>query len=35
VATVLAFTIPDYMITEIDVIGDPAHLEELDLAILA
>jgi RNA polymerase sigma factor (sigma-70 family) len=33
--TVLAFTIPGDTITEIDVIGDPAHLEELDLAILA
>jgi RNA polymerase sigma factor (sigma-70 family) len=31
---VLAFTIPAGTITEIDIIGDPAHLDELNLALL-
>jgi RNA polymerase sigma-70 factor (ECF subfamily) len=31
---VLAFTIPDGKITRIDVIADPARLEELELAVL-
>jgi len=31
---VLAFTIPDGKITRIDVIADPARLQELDLAVL-
>jgi RNA polymerase sigma factor (sigma-70 family) len=31
---VLAFTIPDERITRIDVIADPARLQELDLAVL-
>ena len=31
---VLAFTIPDDRITRIDVIADPARLQELDLAVL-
>jgi len=30
----LAFTIPDDTITRIDVVADPARLEELDLAVL-
>jgi RNA polymerase sigma-70 factor (ECF subfamily) len=31
---VLAFTIPDDKISRIDVIADPARLEELRLAVL-
>jgi RNA polymerase sigma-70 factor (ECF subfamily) len=31
---VLALTIPDGRITQIDVIADPARLEQLDLAVL-
>jgi RNA polymerase sigma-70 factor (ECF subfamily) len=31
---VLAFTIPDDRISRIDVIADPARLQELDLAVL-
>jgi RNA polymerase sigma-70 factor (ECF subfamily) len=31
---VLAFTIGDGRISRIDVIADPARLEELDLAVL-